>query len=68
MKRNVGILDSMIRLTLGFFCFGQSIRHRHNLMMLFSACEIASGLTRFCPIYKFLNLSTYEHRITRLLR
>ena len=59
MKRNLGLGDAMVRLTVGFVLFGKSLHCRHNsLLMLIGAMEIASGITRFCPLYHLLGINT----------
>ena len=61
MKKNMGTIDSLVRLTIGYFLYGKSIQRRSNILLFISAMTIAEGITRFCPFYHFLNLST-NHR------
>jgi hypothetical protein len=65
MKQNVGTLDAMIRIMLGFIGLAYSIarlmRHPYRtypLMVFLSAMKIAEGITRFCPLLAILNIST----------
>jgi len=60
MKKNVGVLDSYLRLTVGFFLLGHGIRKSSCISMLLGSMKIAEGITRWCPMLHLLNLSTIE--------
>jgi hypothetical protein len=66
MKKNVGTLDALVRISVGFFALAwgiaQMARSGQRTMPLFlsllGAVKIAEGITRFCPMLALLNLST----------
>lgn len=66
MKKNVGTLDSMIRITLGLFGLAWSIsqmvkrpRRKIPVFIAFqSALKVAEGVTRFCPGLALLGINT----------
>lgn len=58
MKKNIGILNAMIRIMLGLICIGTStaslVRKPYCMTsmgsLILGAAKVASGITRFCPI------------------
>ncbi|MFZ7103987.1 MAG: YgaP family membrane protein [Peptococcaceae bacterium] len=60
MEKNVGDLDSFVRLWGGLFLLGTGIKQDSYLMMALGAGKITEGITRFCPALYALGLSTVE--------
>jgi len=60
VKKNVGTLDSHIRLFIGFSLLGNGIIRSSKTMVGLGAMKIATGITRFCPILHILKISTVE--------
>lgn len=60
MEKNVGTLDSHIRLFIGFSLLGMGIMGSSKTMVGLGAMKIATGISRFCPILHVLKLSTLE--------
>ena len=65
MSKNVGRTDAMIRIAGGLlglaYGIGRMGRRPYRtpwLLMGFSAMKVAEGMTRFCPIYAALGIST----------
>lgn len=50
MKRNVGLLESYLRLIVGFTTFGYGIIKKSKFSVLMGSIGIAEGLTRWCPM------------------
>lgn len=64
--KNVGMLDSYLRLTLGFSMLGCGIAKKSDLMILLGAGKIAEGITRFCPMLYVLGITTVNNRIEHM--
>jgi hypothetical protein len=66
MKKNVGTVDAMIRLSLGFLAFGWGVSRmtrrggRGLLLTFLGAQKIAEGITRFCPLSAMMGWSTRD--------
>ncbi|MEW9670345.1 DUF2892 domain-containing protein [Ammoniphilus sp. 3BR4] len=68
MKKNVGTIDAMIRLSLGFFALGWGISRMSRksrgfmpfLVTLLGSQKIAEGITRFCPMLAYWGWSTRD--------
>lgn len=58
MKKNVGKLDSYMRITLGLYLLGKGISKKCNKRMFFGSMKVAEGITRFCPAFYMLGLSS----------
>ena len=61
MHKNVGLVDSFVRLTLGLFLITRGAHRGCGPLALFGAMESASGITRFCPISHLLGLNTLSN-------
>ncbi len=61
--KNIGDIDATLRLSCGFTLLGTGIVKKSNLMILAGSKLIAEGITRFCPIFYLLRLSTYDKDI-----
>ncbi|RXT05164.1 DUF2892 domain-containing protein [Ammoniphilus sp. CFH 90114] len=68
MKKNVGTIDALLRISLGFFAFGwgisRMVRKPYSAMPFFitlmASQKIAEGITRFCPGLALLGLNTRD--------
>lgn len=60
MKKNIGTLDSWLRITGGLYMLGTGIIEKDKLMLTIGSMKVAEGITRFCPILYSLGLSTIE--------
>lgn len=66
MKKNVGTIDALFRLTVGFFGLAWGIskmvksprREMPILVTFLSAMKIAEGMTRFCPGLALFKVNT----------
>ncbi len=69
MKKNVGTLDSIVRISMGLIGLAWSIsrlsqkNRRLNrfapwMITVFSAIKVAEGITRYCPMLGFWKVST----------
>lgn len=66
MKKNVGTLDAIFRITIGLaglaWSTGRFSRRTTGFMPLvvafFSAMKVAEGVTRFCPLLGLFKVST----------
>ena len=64
MKKNVGDLDSFIRITMGLSILGIGIKKDSNIMIFLGAMNVAEGITRFCPLLSLIKFSTRGDKIT----
>lgn len=64
MRKNVGTVDAFLRTTVGLYLFGHAIRNKHPFLMAMGAMETASGITRFCLMYKLFDISTLENPLS----
>ena len=64
MKRNVGNLDSWIRLIVGAILFGLgafSLRTSFKwVLIIIGAILVLTSLFNYCPLYTILKISTYR--------
>ena len=60
MKKNVGTVDSFLRIGSGLFLLTTFAHCRHPFLMALGAMETASGISRFCPCYKIMGISTAD--------
>ncbi|ERI08684.1 YgaP family membrane protein [Aneurinibacillus aneurinilyticus] len=66
MKKNVGLCDAFIRITLGLIGLSYSTARMAQrpygmspfIITILSAIKIAEGITRFCPLLAMLGIST----------
>ncbi|MCR4429908.1 MAG: DUF2892 domain-containing protein [Tepidanaerobacteraceae bacterium] len=64
--KNVGRLDSYLRLMMGFSMLGYGITKKSDLMILLGAGKIAEGITRFCPMMYAFGITTVNNRIEHM--
>ncbi|MDD3840957.1 MAG: DUF2892 domain-containing protein [Clostridia bacterium] len=60
IQKNVGILDSYIRIASGLMMLGYGISKSSSIMTGFGAIKVAEGVTKFCPMLYVLGLSTVD--------
>ena len=74
MKRNVGALDRMIRLTIGLICIYLTVFPTAFLsndilrvfVAVFGVGNVVVSLLSFCPLYIFANINTHKRRQDKL--
>jgi len=64
MKKNIGDIDSYIRLAGGFTLLGVGITRKSTPVIAFGAMKITEGITRFCPVFHLLGLSTNDSGVS----
>lgn len=57
-QKNVGRIDAFLRISLGFLTFGIGIMKKRPSLTTIGAVKIASGTSRYCPVYDLLDLTT----------
>ncbi|WP_432665502.1 DUF2892 domain-containing protein [Wukongibacter baidiensis] len=62
MKKNVGDLDSFLRIAAGLSMLGIGIRRDCNIMIVLGSMKVAEGITRYCPLLSLMGTST-ERRV-----
>ena len=65
MPRNVGIVDQVVRAMLGLACVAYAFGGDMNFygaapLFLIGAILFATAIFRYCPLYSFVGVSTYE--------
>lgn len=65
MQRNVGLLDSWIRVTGGLILLSLGAAGRlgktgSGMGVVLGACTVAEGISRYSPFYDLLGLSTVQ--------
>ncbi|MCT4564240.1 MAG: DUF2892 domain-containing protein [Maledivibacter sp.] len=60
MKKNVGDLDAFLRITAGLSMLGMGIKRNSNSFILLGSMKVAEGITRFCPLFHLMGISTKE--------
>jgi hypothetical protein len=74
MKKNVGTLDSILRISIGFIGLAWSISRLSQknrkanrfvpwMVTVFSALKIAEGINRYCPLLGMFKVSTVNSEI-----
>lgn len=58
LKKNVGDLDSYLRLTAGLSFMGIGISKKSSPLIIAGAMKVAEGITKFCPAMYMMGLST----------
>jgi len=56
--KNVGRIDAYMRITMGLFMFGKGINKNSNTEVFLGSMKVAEGITRFCPMFYLLGLSS----------
>lgn len=69
MRKNVGTIDALCRLLLGFVGFGWAVSRLARsrffqlnafLLLILSAQKIAEGITRYCPVLAAFDINTRD--------
>ena len=66
MKKNIGTLDALIRITIGTaglaYSTAKIIRHPHRtaplLLAMIFVMKVAEGITRYCPLMDMMGKNT----------
>lgn len=64
LKKNVGYLDSIIRVTLGALIVGAGL-YFDSFWGFLGLIPVFSGAVSFCPVYRLLNIETTKPNIER---
>ncbi len=64
MKKNVGNLDSILRVFTGAILLAAGI-YFESWLMLLGIILVFSGSVSWCPVYKMLNINTYPGNVER---
>ncbi|MGE5702693.1 MAG: DUF2892 domain-containing protein [Clostridia bacterium] len=74
MKKNVGKIDALIRITVGLsglaYAAGKMSRRPYRtpgLLMFLSAMKVAEGITRYCPVLSLFGISTRQEDMISML-
>ncbi|MCL1950106.1 MAG: DUF2892 domain-containing protein [Turicibacter sp.] len=57
-QKNVGRLDAFLRIAAGTISVSIGIMRDRPSLATLGALKVASGITRYCPIYDVLNIHT----------
>jgi len=57
-QKNVGRLDAFLRITAGTVAVSVGVMRDRPSLATLGALKIASGITRYCPIYDLMNVHT----------
>ncbi|OEF99470.1 hypothetical protein BHF71_08895 [Vulcanibacillus modesticaldus] len=68
MKKNVGTVDALLRITWGLFGLAWGIsrmtRYPHRglpvIVTIIASLKVAEGITRWCPMLDILGITTIE--------
>lgn len=58
MNKNVGDLDSYLRITAGLSMLGMGIKKECNSLIILGSMTVAEGITRYCPLMALMGMST----------
>jgi hypothetical protein len=69
MKPNIGIINALVRMTIGFALLSwvtaklvkRPYRDSYLLMALLAGMKVAEGITRFCPLTFVFDKYQHEH-------
>ena len=62
MKRNVGGIDKIIRIILGFAIFILGYYYQSIILGLIGLIILLTGLLGWCGLYKIFKISTYKEK------
>ncbi|RBP41592.1 YgaP family membrane protein [Garciella nitratireducens] len=60
MEKNVGTLDSYLRITIGLTMLGTGILQKSLSRIVFGSGKVAEGVTRFCPALYLMGINTKD--------
>ncbi|NLZ52840.1 MAG: DUF2892 domain-containing protein [Thermoanaerobacteraceae bacterium] len=61
VSKNIGELDSLLRISLGFSMLGYGIAKKSNFSILIGSWKIAEGITRVSIMYHLLGIDTLNN-------
>lgn len=64
ITKNVGRLDAYFRISMGLTLFGYGIAKRSSSFIIFGAGQVASGITRYCPLYNALGMTSVGEELS----
>lgn len=59
--KNVGELDSLLRISFGFSMLGYGIAKKSSLPILFGSWKLAEGITRHSVMYHLMGVDTLDN-------
>jgi hypothetical protein len=63
LSKNVGELDSLLRISLGFSILGYGIVKKSSVPILIGSWKIAEGITGHCVMYHMLGINTLNNEL-----
>jgi len=63
LSRNIGELDSLLRISLGFSMLGYGIAKKSNFPILMGSWKIAEGVTGVSIMYHLLGIHTLNNEL-----
>jgi len=63
LSKNIGELDSLLRLSLGFSMLGYGIAKKSNFPILIGSWKIAEGITKVSIMYHLLGIDTLNNEL-----
>ena len=61
MKTNIGLLDQVLRIGVGLLLIGLFAGDAIGAWGLLGLVPLATGLLRFCPLYRLFGIHTCAH-------
>jgi hypothetical protein len=61
LSKNVGELDSLLRISLGFSILGYGIAKKSSFPILLGSWKIAEGITGHCVMYHLFGINTLNN-------
>ena len=63
IKKNVGELDRLLRISMGLSILGHGIAKKSSLPIAYGSIKVAEGIIGFCFLYHFLGLNTLDNKL-----
>jgi len=63
LSKNMGELDSLLRISLGLSMLGYGIAKKSNFSILMGSWKVAEGITRVSIMYHLLGIDTLENKL-----
>ncbi|GAV23819.1 YgaP family membrane protein [Carboxydothermus pertinax] len=60
MRENVGTWDAFLRSSMGAMLLGLGIVNKSKNLICVGAMELATGITRWCPVFELFGINTVE--------
>ena len=64
ISKNVGELDSLLRISLGLSILGHGIAKKSSLPILLGSWKVAEGITGHCVMYHVLGINTLDNELS----